>query len=392
MGLSSKRMIGSAVLIIGWMGILVVHPSTATMHPDPYSALPSFNTRHPTSFWGMLSTAAAAVVQQHQQKQQERFVEPLGSSGVDDDRDAPLIADLELLSGILSDLVNREDPAVHSLYESFRQLGMKRSTDTDNTAPLQQLVEAAARLSPAQAVGVTRTFSIMLNLVNAAEVHHRFRRLTDNQKQFSKQDDSATEGPLPYLEDSIRGTIDALLHSGQATPAQILDQLQKQQVEIVLTAHPTQVQRKSLLRKYRQVTELLGQLEKAEGYEKAAIRQDLERVISSIWGADEIRRSKPSPQQEAAGGNAIVESVLWEAVPTYLRKLDRQCRLSLGQSLPMDACPIRFASWIGGDRDGKYQILILCINKGHHINHQTLIKTLLSFLPREPQCHPRSDA
>ena len=78
------------------------------------------------------------------------------------------------------------------------------------------------------------------------------------------------------------------------------------------------------------------------------------RIISSIWGTDEIRRNKPTPQQEAAGGNAIVESVLWDAVPSYLRKLDRQCQISLGKSLPVDTVPIKFASWIGGDRDGTY--------------------------------------
>jgi phosphoenolpyruvate carboxylase len=212
-------------------------------------------------------------------------------------------------------------------------------------------VAAASKLTPNQAVGVTRTFSIMLNLVNAAEVHHRFRRLRQNERLMFQQ--SGVAGPLPNVEDSIRGTIDALLESGDATPQQILDQLRNQKVEIVLTAHPTQVQRKSLLRKYREVTELLGQLEQAEGYEKASVETNLERVISAIWGADEIRRLKPSPQQEAAGGNAIVESVLWEAVPAYLRKLDQQCQKSLGKPLPIDTCPIRFASWIGGDRDGK---------------------------------------
>ena len=294
----------------------------------------------PKAFVGLLGGAVAV----------EQQVEGLGCAELDEERDAPLMADLELLSGILSDILNREDPAVHSLYESFRQLGMKRTTETDNSEPLKKLVAAASKLTPNQAVGVTRTFSIMLNLVNAAEVHHRFRRLRQTEK--ARFESTGISGPLPNVEDSIRGTIDALLQSGDATPSQILDQLQKQKVEIVLTAHPTQVQRKSLLRKYRLVTELLGQLETAEGYEKAAIKRNLEMVICSIWGADEIRRLKPSPQQEAAGGSAILESVLWEAVPTYLRKLDQQCRMSLGQSLPIDACPIRFASWIGGDRDG----------------------------------------
>lgn len=80
---------------------------------------------------------------------------------------------------------------------------------------------------------------------------------------------------------------------------------------------------------------------------------------SSIWGADEIRRTKPTPQQEAAGGNAVIESVLWDAVPSYLRKLDAQCRLTLDRKLPVDCVPIKFASWIGGDRDGALFLILI---------------------------------
>lgn len=61
---------------------------------------------------------------------------------------------------------------------------------------------------------------------------------------------------------------------------------------------------------------------------------------------------KPTVQKEAAGGNAVIESVLWDAVPLYLRKLDAQCRITLGKKLPVDVAPVKFASWIGGDRDG----------------------------------------
>lgn len=63
-------------------------------------------------------------------------------------------------------------------------------------------------------------------------------------------------------------------------------------------------------------------------------------------------RVKPTVQKEAAGGCAVIESVLWDAVPSYLRKLDAQCRVTLGKKLPVDAAPVKFASWIGGDRDG----------------------------------------
>ena len=213
------------------------------------------------------------------------------------------------------------------------------------------MVKEAKKLTASEALGVMRMFSLALNLVNAGEVHHRLRSIRD----FSREGANAEEsGPLPVIEDSCRGTFDILLASKAATKEEIYQQLLTQKVEIVLTAHPTEVSRRSILRKYRRVSEILALMQRPDlhKYEKEEAVSDLRRIISSVWGADEIRRTKPSPQQEASGGIAIIESVLWDAVPAYLRKLDAQCRVSLGKSLPVDAVPIKFASWIGGDRDG----------------------------------------
>lgn len=227
-----------------------------------------------------------------------------------------------------------------------------RASDIHDESSLQKMVKAAQKLTAAEALGVMRMFSLTLNLVNAAEVHHRFRNI----RKFSKETEEKEggSGPLPAIEDSCRGTFDILLNSNAATKEQIYDQLLTQKVEIVLTAHPTEVSRRSILRKYRHVSEILAMLERPglNMYEKEECINNLRRIISSVWGADEIRRSKPSPQMEASGGIAIIESVLWDAIPQYLRKLDAQCRASLGKCLPVDAVPIKFASWIGGDRDG----------------------------------------
>ena len=87
-------------------------------------------------------------------------------------------------------------------------------------------------------------------------------------------------------------------------------------------------------------------------FERRQTLIDLRRLIATLWGTNEIRSTKPTPQQEAAGGIAIIESVLWDAVPAYVRKLDAQCRLSLDRGLPLTTVPIKFGSWIGGDRDG----------------------------------------
>lgn len=219
----------------------------------------------------------------------------------------------------------------------------------NDPAPLEKMIKEAQMLSPEEALGVMRTFSLALNMVNSAEVQHRLRNIRDYARDDEK---SGTTGPLPTIEDSIRGTMDIVLSSKAATKEEIFKQLLTQKVELVLTAHPTEVSRRSLLRKYRRVTELLALRRRPDlhPWEKEEAESDLRRVISSVSGADEIRRVKPAPQQEASGGIAIVESVLWDALPGYLRKLDAQCRATLGMRLPVDACPIKFASWIGGDR------------------------------------------
>lgn len=227
------------------------------------------------------------------------------------------------------------------------------------------MIKEAKKLTPEEAHGVMRMFSLALNLVNAAEVQHRLRNIRDYSREDGK---TGKSGPLPNIEDSMRGTMDILLSSQAATKEEIYQQILSQKVELVLTAHPTEVSRRSLLRKYRAVTELLALLRRPDlhEFEKEEAKNDLRRVISSVWGADEIRRAKPTPQQEASGGIAIVESVLWDAVPAYLRKLDNQCRISLGKALPVDTCPIKFASWIGGDRVssvlpiGSYCLFRLC--------------------------------
>lgn len=206
-------------------------------------------------------------------------------------------------------------------------------------------------MSPDECLGFCRVFNTALNLVNAAEVHHRLRAIRSYEQEHREQ---GLLGPLYHTEDSVKGSIHAILGSKEATKEEIFNQLCTQKVELVLTAHPTEVNRRSVLRKYRKCAERLAYLERPDllPYEKLQTTYDLQRIISSLWGMDEIRRIKPTPQKEAKGGLAILESVLWDAVPSYLRKLDAQCHCSLGKHLPLNVVPIKFASWIGGDRDG----------------------------------------
>ncbi|CAJ1949153.1 unnamed protein product [Cylindrotheca closterium] len=263
-----------------------------------------------------------------------------------------LLTDISMLTDILMDVIEHEDPNVRKLYDEFLSYGKARAENVSDGKPLETMIQRAKTLSNSECLGLCRAVATSLNLVNAAEVHHRIRSIKAYEKAIGE---NGLPGPLYHTEDSAKGTIQAILDENKdVSKDDIYKQLCTQKVELVLTAHPTEVNRRSVLRKYRKVGEDLAFLERPDllPFERLQATYDLQGVISSLWGMDEIRRRKPTPQNEAAGGLAILESVLWDAVPSYLRKLDAQCMSSLGKHLPLNVVPIKFASWIGGDRDG----------------------------------------
>jgi len=277
-------------------------------------------------------------------------------TGFSEQLQEPLLNDIERLTGYLGEVIQRENPQVFDLYERFRAHALRREKLDDKDA-INKMIECSIKITPENALGVVRAFTQTLNLINSAEVHHRMRLLRNADIV------SGRFSPLPMREDSVAGTCTVLLQRAvkdkvgvDQRKKEIFQALTGQRVDIVLTAHPTEVNRRTLLRKYRRISESLAVLDRSDlsPYEKAQAEETLRREISSIWGSDEIRRNKPTPQMEAKGGMAIVETVLWDAVPEYLRRLSAQCVDSLGPEykLPLTAVPIVFSSWMGGDRDG----------------------------------------
>ena len=128
----------------------------------------------------------------------------------------------------------------------------------------------------------------------------------------------------------------------------------KLSIDLVLTAHPTEVMRRSVSSKFLRIAHLLAEQDRHDlsGLERAQIRQGLHRAIAEVWATDEIRRRRPTPVDEAKTSLVTVEHSLWEVVPKVTRELDDALRHHTGKRLPLDAVPIRFGSWMGGDRDG----------------------------------------
>jgi phosphoenolpyruvate carboxylase len=126
------------------------------------------------------------------------------------------------------------------------------------------------------------------------------------------------------------------------------------EVELVLTAHPTQAMRRTLLQKHRRIAAALASRDRQDLLpdEREELMQELRREITAIWQTDELRRQRPTPVDEARAALVLFDQVLWDALPVYLRSLDRALLDATGKPLPLDAAPIRFGSWTGGDRDG----------------------------------------
>jgi phosphoenolpyruvate carboxylase len=125
-------------------------------------------------------------------------------------------------------------------------------------------------------------------------------------------------------------------------------------IELVLTAHPTEIARRTLIQKYNRIAAALAERDRTDltEPEQEATRAALLREIVAAWGTPEVRTQKPTPLDEVRGALALFEESLWHALPQYLRTLDRALVAATGRGLPPGVAPIRFGSWIGGDRDG----------------------------------------
>ena len=130
----------------------------------------------------------------------------------------------------------------------------------------------------------------------------------------------------------------------------LADAVRSLRIELVLTAHPTEMVRRTLLQTHRRIADVLAVRDRPDltPEESDAAIDALRREIATVWQTDEVRDRAVSPLDEVRGGLAVFEQTLWEALPRYMRQIDR----ALGEPLPLDAAPLRFGSWIGGDRDG----------------------------------------
>jgi phosphoenolpyruvate carboxylase len=252
--------------------------------------------------------------------------------------DARLREEVHLLGELLGDTIsNQLGEAFLAKIELIRQ-GSKAGRK-GSSAGEQQLRETLAALSDDELLPVARSFNQFLNLANIAEQYHRIRRRRPDEAQ-------------PF-DDRVLAELLQRLVAGHK-PEQLARQLGRVDIELVLTAHPTEVARRTLIQKYDAIAAQLAALDHADlsAAEREQAQLKLRRLIAEAWHTEEIRRSRPSPVDEAKWGFAVIEHSLWQALPSFLRKADQALHDACGLRLPLEAAPVRFASWMGGDRDG----------------------------------------
>lgn len=256
------------------------------------------------------------------------------------DPHAALRNDVRLLGNLLGETLREQaGQSIFDKVEHIRSLA-KQARGKDDWQPL---LASMSELTDDELIPIARAFSAFLNYANIAEQHHRVRRRRDYQR---KPDTPAQIGSIDEL-------LPRLLAQGIA-PKSIAECIAEMRVELVLTAHPTEVTRRTLRHKYTDIANILADLDHPDltPTEHNGQLARLKRRIIAAWHTDEIRRTKPTPTDEAKWGFAAIERTLWNALPEFMRRLDTTLHHHTGYHLPLDAAPLRFASWMGGDRDG----------------------------------------
>jgi phosphoenolpyruvate carboxylase len=255
------------------------------------------------------------------------------------DPHAPLRDDVRLLGELLGRAIARQEgPELLDLVEEIR--GLAKSARSGDEASFSLLSKRLRGLGAPEIRIVARAFAHFLSLANIAEQHHRVRR----------REERIRTGGRPQ-RGSLPDGIERLGEAGLDTQA-ILERILDTQIELVLTAHPTEINRRTLIQKHNAIAALLADHDRARGIprDEGEIEAQLGREISSIWLTDEILRTRPTPVEEANGGLLVFEATLWDAVPRRLRTLSKL--LAGAGGLPLTAAPVVFGSWMGGDRDG----------------------------------------
>jgi phosphoenolpyruvate carboxylase len=276
----------------------------------------------------------------------------IGSAGARD----PLAREVKLLGALLGQvIVEQAGEELFEIVERTRRgaIAVRKGEEPDAGRHLE---EALATLDLDRAESVVRAFGLYFQLVNLAEERHRVRTLRRRRRGTRAGADDTLAGSVATLARAHRkGEVEALVGRLQITP--------------VLTAHPTEARRRTLLLALRRCARLLERLDdpRLTADDDADIRRRLREEITLLWRTAELRTTAPSPLDEVRTALVFFDETLFTLIPRVYRALDAslddvEARRNgagpagdsgrTGTRPPRVPAFIRWGSWIGGDRDG----------------------------------------
>jgi len=255
-------------------------------------------------------------------------------------QDGPLRQDVRWLAATLGRVVGRlAGEETFRAVEELRRACRARRLGVAGAPDLDALLARTRSLDPETARLTARAFTVFFILINAAEQAHRVRR--------SRQDDLAAA-----QRGSVRWSLRRLREAGRGAE-EVARALASLEVRPVLTAHPTESARRTILDLQARLAEGLLTRDGAPEPQRRAIERHLEGEVELLWLTEEIRRDRPSVMDEVSNALWYLEDRLLEAASRVRERLVEAFEDEFGRGFgPAPVTPLTLGSWVGGDRDG----------------------------------------
>ncbi len=289
--------------------------------------------------------------------------------------------DVRYLGNILGKVIReQEGNKFFKLVEKTRLLSKANIANKNKKNPFKNLSKEIKKQNPKDLLRLTRAYNHFMNLYNLAESVDASRTL--DQFENSSKD---KKNKNIFIEEIF----ESFFKNKNISNEEIFDLAKRLNIGIVLTAHPTEVKRRTLIQKYHTLTEILEQRNLLQNYPSKikVLDKKMFDEITIIWNTDELKRYKPSPFDEARWGLAIIEDSLWDTIPKVYRRLNEIFVKNMKKNLPKNFNPIEFGSWMGGDRDGNpfvtskvtEEVLLLSRWEAAKLYEKALTKLIRSF-------------
>ena len=287
------------------------------------------------------------------------------------DKDLPLRGDIRLLGRILGDTVReQEGEEVYELVEQIRRASIRFHRDNEVGAR-RELEATLDSLSANQTLAIVRAYSYFSHLANIAEDQHHIRR--------NRAHAIAGSGPRPG---SLAYTFQRT-HEMGVEPRALGDFFDRALVSPVLTAHPTEVRRKSTLTRELEIADLLDERERAAGNEAelALNEEQLRRAVLILWRTNMLRQTRLTVIDEVANGLSYYDYTFFRELPRlYATIEDALAKLDPRRAEKPIPSFLRVGSWIGGDRDGNPFVTASVLNEAMRLQSARALNHYLDEL------------